>query len=272
VSELNGAVLGLDDISVWVPDGTVILRDITLRVNPGEQWALLGPNGSGKSTLLSIAGAVRHPSRGKARVLGGELGKVSLWDLREQIGVVDPAHKLIEWLTVEDVVLTGSSGTVQPLWDRYGDAERERARGLLKLLGCLSLADREIASCSQGERQRVRIARALMPDPPLLLLDEPATGLDLPAREALIAALGALAIAKPALATVLVSHHLEELPPTTTHALLLREGKVIAQGPIDATVTSEHVSECFGFDIRVHREDGRWAARAVASWQTRATE
>jgi iron complex transport system ATP-binding protein len=272
VGELSGAVLGLDDISVWVPNGPVILNDVSLHVYPGQHWALLGPNGSGKSTLLSIAGAVRHPSRGKARVLGGELGKVSLWDLREHIGVVDPAHKLIDWLTVEDVVLTGSSGTVQPLWDRYDNTDRERARGLLTLLGCLTLADREISSCSQGERQRVRIARALMPDPPLLLLDEPATGLDLPAREALIAALGALAVAKPALATVLVSHHLEELPPTTSHALLLREGHVIAQGPIDKTLTSEHVSECFGFDVRVHREDGRWAARAAASWQTRATE
>jgi iron complex transport system ATP-binding protein len=272
VSDLNGAVLGLDDISVWVPDGTVILRDVSLHVHPGEHWALLGPNGSGKSTLLSVAGAVRHPSRGQARVLGGELGKVSLWDLREQIGVVDPAHKLIEWLTVEDVVLTGSTGTIQPLWDRYGDAERERAHALLKLLGCASLADREISTCSQGERQRVRIARALVPDPPLLLLDEPATGLDLPAREALIAALAALATAKPGLATVLVSHHLEELPPTTTHALLLKEGTVIAQGPIAETITSEHVSECYGFDIRVLREDGRWAARAAASWQTRATE
>ncbi|MFL5758644.1 MAG: ABC transporter ATP-binding protein [Thermomicrobiales bacterium] len=272
MSEFNGAVLGLDDISVWVADGAFILRDVSLRVHLGEHWALLGPNGSGKSTLLSVAGAVRHPSKGRASVLGGELGRVSVWDLRAQIGVVDPALKLIKWLTVEDVVLTGATGTIQPLWDRYGAAERERAHGLLELLGCASLADREIATCSQGERQRVRIARALMPDPPLLLLDEPATGLDLPSREALIAALAALATANPTLATVLVSHHLEELPPTTTHALLLREGVAIVQGPAHETITSEHVSACFGFDIRVHYEDGRWAARAAASWRTRATD
>ncbi len=116
MGDLNGAVLGLEDISVWVPNGQVILRDVSLAVHPGEHWALLGPNGSGKSTLLSVAGAVRHPSKGRARVLGGELGKVSLWDLREQIGVVDPALKLIDWLTVEDVVLTGSTGTIQPIW------------------------------------------------------------------------------------------------------------------------------------------------------------
>lgn len=223
-------VLEMDQVHVWVPDGTKILRDITWMVRPGEHWALLGPNGSGKSTLLSIAGAARHPSQGCVAVLGGRFGHVSMWDLRERIGVVDPAQKLLDWLSAEDVVLTGHTGTVQPRWECYGDAERARARELLALLGCASLADREIGACSQGERQRVRIARALMPDPPLLLLDEPATGLDLPAREALIAALSALGAAKSALATVLVSHHLEELPATTTHALLLREGAVVANG------------------------------------------
>jgi iron complex transport system ATP-binding protein len=236
-------------------------------VRPGEHWALLGPNGSGKSTLLSLAGAVRHPSAGTVSVLGGRLGQVSLWDLRERIGVVDPALKILDWMTVEDVVLTGATGTIQPRWECYGDRERARARELLALLGCLSLADREITTCSQGERQRVRIARALMPNPPLLLLDEPATGLDLPAREALLAALSSLAVARPELATVLVSHHLEELPATTTHALLLRQGIAVASGPVNDTLTSGHVSNCFGFDVRVRREDGRWMARTTPHWQ-----
>jgi iron complex transport system ATP-binding protein len=252
---------------LWVPEGKKLLRDIWWTVRPGEHWALLGPNGSGKSTLLSLAGAVRHPSAGTVTVLGGRLGKVSLWDLRERIGVVDPALKILDWMTVEDVVLTGATGTIQPRWECYGDRERARARELLALLGCLEFADREIKTCSQGERQRVRIARALMPNPPLLLLDEPATGLDLPAREALLAALSSLAVAHPDLATVLVSHHLEELPATTTHALLLRQGAAVAIGPVNDTLTSAHVSDCFGFDVRVQREDGRWMARTAPHWQ-----
>jgi iron complex transport system ATP-binding protein len=262
-------VLRADGVDVWVPDGTPLLQGIDWSVRAGEHWALIGPNGAGKSTLLALAGANRHPSKGRVRILGETMGETSVWELREKIGAVNPALPQYDWFTVEEIVLTGATGTIQPRWECYGEPERQRAAGLLALLGCAELRDREIATCSQGERQRVRIARALMSDPPLLLLDEPATGLDLPAREALIVALSELSVAKSELATVVVSHHLEELPPTTTHALLLRGGRIVASGPADDTLTSAHVSACFGFDVRVHREEGRWAARAAASWRSR---
>lgn len=269
VSNGRESILVLDTVKVWVADGTSILNGISWTIHRGEHWALLGPNGSGKTTLLSLAGAARHPSAGTVTVLGGRLGKVSLWELRERIGVVDPSQKVLDWLTVTEVVLTGATGTIWPLPDRIGDKERTRAAELLTLLGCAGLADRDITTCSQGERQRVRIARALMAEPPLLLLDEPATGLDLPAREALLASIATLAAAQPDLATILVSHHLEELPPTTTHALLLRAGAVVAAGPADTTLTSALVSRTFGLPVDVRRDNGRWTARATATWQTR---
>jgi len=261
---LRGRGAGLD------AEGRQLLRGITWVVRPGEHWALLGPNGAGKSTLLSLVGAVRRPSSGSVTVLGGRLGKVDMRALRERIGTLDPGSRPQDWCTVEETVLTGVTGNTWPRWECYGPAERRRARELLALVGCAQLADREFRTCSQGEQQRVRIARALMPAPPLLLLDEPATGLDLPAREALLAALAALVATQPALATVLVSHHLEELPPTTTHALLLRGGGVVASGPAADVLTSDPVSACFGLDVAVHRLDGRWTARATASWDGRA--
>ncbi|MEA2523422.1 MAG: iron complex transport system ATP-binding protein, partial [Thermomicrobiales bacterium] len=269
VNDGHDPVLAIEDAKVWVEDGTPILNGVSWTVRRGEHWALLGPNGSGKSTLLSLVGAVRHPSEGSVTVLGGRLGKVSLWELRERIGVIDPALKILDWLTVEEVVLTGATGTIWPQPDRIGEAEHLRARELLDLLGCAGLAGREITTCSQGERQRVRIARALMAEPPLLLLDEPATGLDLPAREALLAALATLASSRPDLATILVSHHLEELPPTTTHALLLRDGATVATGPAHETLTTANVSTAFGFPVTVLHDAGRWTARAVANWHTR---
>ncbi|MDQ3513521.1 MAG: ATP-binding cassette domain-containing protein, partial [Chloroflexota bacterium] len=254
-------------IHVWTAEGTTILRDLSWTVRAGEHWALLGPNGSGKSTLLSLLATVRHPSAGTISVLGGALGRANLWRLRERIGIVDPAVRMPPELPVVVLVLTGASNTVQPLWPRYGPADWERAALLLDLLGCGALRDRTIASCSQGERQRVRIARALMADPPLLLLDEPANALDLPAREALLAALADLTASRPDLATVLVSHHLEELPASTTHALLLRDGAIVAAGPADAVLTGERVSACFGLPVRVERRDGRWSAYAAPDWR-----
>jgi iron complex transport system ATP-binding protein len=269
VQPAGNLVLQFTRVSVWLPDGMTILREIDWQVRPGEQWALLGPNGSGKTTLLSLAGAIRHPSAGSVSVLGRTLGQTSLWDLRERIGQVDSAQKVLDWLPVQEVVLTGLTNTVWPLPDRIDDAARTRAFGLLDLVGCGNLIDREIGTCSQGERQRVRIARAIMPDPPLLLLDEPATGLDLPAREALLAAMSALSLSHPALSSVFVSHHLEELPASTSHALLLKDGQISASGPVEETLTSETVSHCFGFPVEVHGNDGRWSARASANWHTR---
>ncbi len=259
-------VLRIEGAFVWTPTGESILSGVTWTVRQGEQWALLGPNGAGKSTLLALAGAVRHPSAGAVTVLGGRLGRVDMPALRRRIGVVNPAFRLLDWLTAEEIVWTGVTGTVRPLPERYGVEERARARQLLALLGCERLAERRIDSCSQGERQRVRVARALMPKPDLLLLDEPATGLDLPAREALLEALATLAAAEPRLATILVTHHLEELPASTSHAVLLRAGRIVAAGTADSVLTDGSVSDCFGFDVRVGREEGRWTARAAAGW------
>ncbi len=250
-------------VSVWTADGAGVLHDLSWSVRPGEHWALLGANGAGKSTLLGLAGAVRHPSAGDVTVLGGQLGRVDMAALRRRIGALDPTHKVYDWMTVADVVLTGASGTVWPLPDRYGAPERGRAADLLALVGAAALTDRRFVTCSQGERQRVRIARALMPEPALLLLDEPAAGLDLPSRETLLAAIASLAARHPALATVVVTHHLEELPASTTHALLLRAGRAVAAGPIAETLSGRQVSACFDLPIAVSADDGRWSARAL---------
>jgi iron complex transport system ATP-binding protein len=262
-------VVVLTDVSLFLPEGLQVLNHIDWTVQPGEQWALLGPNGSGKSTLISISGAARFPSQGTADVLGKRLGTVSLWDLRERIGHISPSQTVHDWQSVEEVVLTGATSTAWVLHNRITDHDFARAEAQLELVGALDLKDREFATLSQGEKQRVRIARALMADPPLLLLDEPATGLDLPSREALLSALNTMAQAKPELATVFVSHHLEELPPSTTHAMLLRAGEIVAMGHANAVLTSANVSAAFGYPITVTRHDGRWAARGSANWHTR---
>lgn len=262
-------VLVLNDVSLFLPEGLHVLNQIAWTVQPGEQWALLGPNGSGKSTLISIAGAARFPSKGTADVLGKRLGTISLWDLRERIGHISPSQIVHDWQSVEEVVLTGATSTAWVLPDRINERDYARARELLDLVGAFDLREREFATLSQGEKQRVRIARALMPDPPLLLLDEPATGLDLPAREALLSALATMAKARPELATVFVSHHLEELPPSTTHAMLLRAGDIVAIGRVGDVLTSELVSEAFGYPIEVSHRHGRWSARGSANWHTR---
>lgn len=254
-------------IRIWSPERVDILRGIDWCVERGQHWALLGPNGSGKSTLLSLAGASRHPSSGEVSVLGGRFGKTDILELRKRIGVVDASQKVLDWMTIEEVALSGLTASVRPLWDRYSAADRAHARAMLGLVGCESMLERPVATCSQGERQRARIARALMTNPEILLLDEPAVGLDLPAREALIGAISGLVSEQPALTSVLVTHHLEEIPETTTHALLLRGGEVVACGPIGETLTQENLSTCFGFAIAIERSGGRWFARSSGSWR-----
>ncbi|NLE23390.1 MAG: ATP-binding cassette domain-containing protein [Actinobacteria bacterium] len=260
-------------VTVWEWDDRLgrrlpILTDLDWSVGAGEQWAVLGPNGAGKSTLLDVGAGMRHPSRGEVEILGETVGRVDLRVLRERIGHVDvkTEEAFSARMTAWGVVLTGVTGTIQVLEDRLGTDDRERAAQLLEQFGCAAVADHAFASCSQGERRRILLARALMRRPQLLLLDEPSGGLDLPGREALLAALAVLAGEQPAPAVVLVTHHLEELPPSITHALLLRDGSAVACGAAPAVLADEPLSACFGVPVRASRAGGRWAARATPSW------
>ncbi|WP_035800338.1 ABC transporter ATP-binding protein [Kitasatospora mediocidica] len=259
----TGPLLQTKDVDV-VRDGRYLLRAVSLTIEPGEHWAVLGANGAGKSTLLSLLGAVSHPTRGEVHVLGRRLGSVDLRELRSYLGHVNPRHPLQSPLTVREIVLTGLTNSIEPpmRW-LPTDAQLAHAQRLIDTLGITARADDPWTTLSQGERGRALIARALMPEPRLLLLDEPATGLDLTAREQLLASLDDLRRHHPDLASVLVTHHLEELPASTTHALLLRDGECVGIGPVDEIVTTDLVSACFDHPIRITREDGRWSARAA---------
>ncbi|MER0482641.1 ATP-binding cassette domain-containing protein [Streptomyces sp. Edi2] len=242
--------------------GQIILDAVDWSVRSGEHWALLGANGAGKTTILRLVGALMFPTVGTVEVLGHRLGSVDVRELRAVIGLVSGAQKVPQDATGHTVVLTGATGTVQPLWRKYDEATRERAHELLAELDCKELAERPFGVCSGGQRARILIARALMADPGLLLLDEPFNALDLPSREDLIDALHRLALARPELATVTVTHHLEELSPSIGHALMLREGRVQARGPVDEVLTGERMTACFGRPIEVSRHEGRWLARS----------
>lgn len=259
-------VIQLVNVSIWTPEKKRILNDVNWQVRSGEHWVVLGPNGAGKTTMLSVVAAERHPSEGDVAILGERSGRTDMRELRRRIGRVDPALRMLDWLTGREAVLTGLRNTIWPRWEDWNEPEYARAREALALVGSTEFAEREIATLSHGERQRVRIARALIQEPELLLLDEPATGLDFPAREALLSSLDRLASQRPDLPTVMVSHHLEDLPMSVTHALLLRQGEVLASGEVREMLTSELVTECYGFPIEVHEFDGRWAARAAAGW------
>ncbi|MFE3110165.1 ABC transporter ATP-binding protein [Kitasatospora indigofera] len=260
----DGPLLRTREVDV-VRDGRYLLRGISLTVEPGEHWALLGANGAGKSTLLALLGAVSHPTRGEVDVLGRRLGRVDIRDLRAYLGHVNPRHPLRSPLTVREVVLTGLGNSIEPDLQKLPTAaEQARADQVMDTLGIAAMAAATWPTLSQGERGRTLIARALMPRPRLLLLDEPATGLDLTAREQLLDSLDLLRHQHPELASVLVTHHLEELPESTTHALLLRDGECVAAGKVDDVITTELISDCFAHPIRITRHEGRWTARAAA--------
>ena len=259
---MSTPALQLHDVT-FIRDGRPLLADIDLEVGRGEQWALIGPNGAGKSTLLNLCGAVTFPSRGWVRVLGSRLGEIDLRELRRSIGFVNPRHPLRSDLTVEDIVLTGITGSIErvPRWEPTAE-ELDRAHLMMKTMGVDVPTSPHWHTMSQGERGRTLIARALMTEPPLLLLDEPSTGLDVAAREQMIRTLDELPTSIPGLTTVMVTHHFEELPPSTTHAALLRGGRLVAAGPVDDVLTTELVSACFDHPIRITRDGGRWHARA----------
>jgi iron complex transport system ATP-binding protein len=246
-------------------DGKRILHDIDLRVAEGEHWALIGPNGAGKSTILGLCGAVIQPTSGEVHVLGKQLGHVELQSLRRHIGHVNPRHPVRPTITVHDVVLTGITGTIvtPPRWHAT-DEQSEQADLLIASLGLTEKRDERWQVLSQGERGRTLIARALITDPQLLLLDEPSTGLDMAAREQLLETIAALTESRPQLASVLVTHHLEELPQSSTHAFVIAHGAPVASGPIDAALTSASITEAFEHPIDVHHHDGRWSARSAS--------
>jgi iron complex transport system ATP-binding protein len=261
-----GRVLALEHI-VFERDGNRILDDVTLQVDAGQRWVVLGANGSGKSTLLRIAAAYEHPSTGTVRVLDETIGRTDVRVLRRRVGYNSASLSLDlrPGLTAVDVVKTAKFAALEPWWHQYTDADRGRAIACLDRMGVGSLADRLLGTLSTGERQRVLLARTLMNDPGVILLDEPAAGLDLGGREQLVAALAELAAQSSSPPFVLVTHHVDEIPVGTTHALLLRGGRPVAQGALDTTLTSDTLSRCFGIPLALEqRADGRFTAWARA--------
>jgi iron complex transport system ATP-binding protein len=243
--------------------GSTLVDGVDWTVEEDERWVVLGPNGAGKTTLLQVASAQIHPTAGVAGILGEVLGTVDVFELRPRIGLTSAAlaERIPREERVHDVVVSASYGVLGRWRERYDELDHERADDLLADIGARHLADRTFGTLSEGERKRVQIARALMTDPELLLLDEPAAGLDLGGREDLVTTLSALAMDEAAPATVLVSHHVEEIPPGFTHALLLRDGRVVAAGPLEQVLTEDVLSQTFGMRLRLVHEDGRWAAR-----------
>jgi iron complex transport system ATP-binding protein len=256
--------LCLTDIRL-VRDGTTILDGVTLAVAATSRWLVVGPNGCGKTSLLRIAALYDHPTAGTVDVLGERLGHTDVRELRRRVGFVSAAiaDRLRPTLSAHDVVRTARFAALEPWWHRYTDADDERAHACLAQLGVDRLADHEFGTLSSGERTRVLLARSLMNEPAIVLLDEPATGLDLAGREQLVGALSELAGDPAAPPFVMVSHHVEDIPTNLTHALLMRDGRAIGAGPLGEMLTSEGMSECFGLALRVERrDDGRFSAWA----------
>lgn len=242
--------------------GPAVLEAVDWVVRRSERWVVLGPNGSGKTSLLRLAAGYLHPTTGTVQVLGHALGRVDVRALRTRIGVAGTAvtRMLRPTASALDAVMSARHGALETWWHAYSPADRERAAGLLAMVGCAHLRDHAVGSLSDGERQRVGLARTLMADPELLLLDEPTAGLDLAGREALVASLAALARNGAAPTVVLVTHHVEEIPPGFTHLLLLRAGRVLAAGPLGDTLTAANLGACFGVPVVLEHRGDRWVA------------
>ncbi|HEY4332405.1 MAG TPA: ATP-binding cassette domain-containing protein [Ilumatobacteraceae bacterium] len=254
--------LRLDHVS-FVRDGRRILDDITWTVLAGQRWLILGANGSGKTTLVRIASMYEHPSAGTVSVLGETLGSTDVRVLRRRIGVMSAAigAQLRPALSAQDVVVTAKFAALEPWWHTYTDDDYGRARECLTRMGVGQFVERSLGTLSSGEQQRVLLARALMNEPGLVVLDEPSARLDLGGREQLVGALTELVADAAAPPLLLVTHHVDEVPPGMTHAMLLREGTILRAGPIDDVLSAEALSECFGMPLALERRaDGRLTA------------
>ena len=258
------AVVDLAGVSI-VRGGATLLDDIDWTVDESDRWVVIGPNGAGKTTLLQILAAQIHPTSGVAGLLGEVLGTTDVFELRPRIGLTSAAlaERVPRSERVHDVVVSASYAVVGRWREQYDALDHERADELLASLRIADLADRTFGTLSEGERKRVQIARALMTDPELLLLDEPAAGLDLTGRESLVRTLSDLAQDRYAPASVLVTHHVEEIPAGITHALLLKGGRITAAGPLRDTLTAENLSATFELPLTLSEANGRWAARAA---------
>jgi iron complex transport system ATP-binding protein len=255
--------LRLTDVTVRIDD-RLILDKVSWTVGPGERWVVLGRNGSGKTTVLRVASLYLHPSSGSVEVVGETLGRADVRRVRTRIGIASAsfADKLRPGIRAEDVVVTARYAALEPWWHTYDDTDYERARVLLDGLGVGHVVGQAFGTLSSGERQRVQLARTLMTDPGLLLLDEPTAGLDLGGREELVSALTDLAADASSPPMVLVTHHVEEIPVGFTHALLLKGGTVFACGHLEEVIDQDRLSECFDLRLVLTRADGRWFARA----------
>ncbi|MCX4727419.1 ABC transporter ATP-binding protein [Streptomyces sp. NPDC090052] len=259
-------VLELLDVSV-VRDGRALVDDVSWAVKEGERWVILGPNGAGKTTLLNIASSYLFPTTGTASILGEQLGKpgTDVFELRPRIGMAGAAmaEKMPKRQTVLQVVLTAAYGMTATWNEDYEEVDEQRARAFLDRLGMTEFLDRKFGTLSEGERKRTLIARAMMTDPELLLLDEPAAGLDLGGREDLVRRLGRLAKDPYAPSMVMVTHHVEEIAPGFTHVLMIRQGKVLAAGPMETELSSRNLSLCFGLPLVVEQRGNRWTAQGL---------
>ncbi len=259
------SVLQLTDVAV-VRDGNRILDNISWTVEPDERWVVLGPNGAGKTTLLQVVSASMHPTSGSVELLGERVGRIDVFELRPRIGFASSAlaRRIPDSEPVLDVVMTAAYSVTGRWNETYEEVDQRRARRVLAEWKLDHLADRRFGSLSDGEQKRVQIARSVMTDPELMLLDEPAASLDLGAREELVQLLGNYASWSEAPAMVMVTHHVEEIPSGFTHAMLLSDARIRAAGPIDEIITGDRLSDAFGLELVVSTtDDGRFAARAA---------